>query len=85
MTIYARISNAADRAISNGNADDYMFNMNGVQMQYTTKQDIEFTGSGRTLTMLWRKADAVELTPGLYWVRLYAGGYEIGKTSFKLE
>ena len=85
MTIFARISNAADRAISNGNADDYMFNMNGVQMQYTTKQDIEFTGSGRTLTMLWRKADAVELTPGLYWVRLYAGGYEIGKTSFKLE
>ena len=54
-------------------------------MQYTTKQDIEFTGSGRTLTMLWKRGDAVELTPGLYWVKLYANGYEIGKVSFKLD
>ena len=85
VTIYARISNAADRAICNGNPEDYSFNMNGVQMQYTTKQDIEFTGMGRNLTMLWKKAANIDLGPGLYWVKLYANGYEIGKTSFKLE
>ena len=85
MTIYARISDAADRAIYNGTAENFSFNLNGVTMQYTTKQDIEFTGSGRALTMLWKKSDSVELKPGLYWVKLYANGYEIGKASFKLD
>ena len=85
VTIYARISNAADRAIYNGTAEEFTFDMNGTPMQYTTKQDIEFTGSGRQLTMVWKKSDAVELAPGLYWVKLYANGYEIGKASFKLD
>ena len=85
MTIYARISDAADRAIYNGTAESFSFDLAGTTMQYTTKQDIEFTGSGRTLTMLWKKGDNVELTPGLYWVKLYANGYEIGKASFKLD
>jgi len=85
ITIYARISNAANRVLCNGAADLFSFDLNGVQMQYTTKQDIEFTGYGRNLTMLWKKSDAVEITPGLYWVTLYANGYEIGKTSFKLN
>ena len=85
ITIYARISNAADRAIYNGSAEDFTFDMNGTPMQYTTKQDIEFTGAGRQLTMVWKKSDAVELAPGLYWVKLYANGYEIGKASFKLD
>ena len=85
MTIFARISNAADRAICNGNPENYTFDFNGVQMQYTTKQDIEFTGSGRMLTMLWKKSESLQLGPGLYWVKLYANGYEIGKASFKLE
>ena len=85
MTIFARISDAADRAIYNGTASNFSFDLNGVTMQYTTKQDIEFTGSGRTLTMLWKKGDSVELAPGLYWVKLYANGYEIGKASFKLD
>lgn len=85
VTIYARISNAADRAIYNGTAEEFTFDMNGTPMQYTTKQDIEFTGSGRQLTMVWKKSDAIELAPGLYWVKLYANGYEIGKASFKLD
>lgn len=85
ITIYARITNAFDRVVCNGNIENYSFEMGGVQMQYTTKQDIEFTGYGRNLTMLWRRADATDLQPGLYWVKLYANGYEIGKASFKLE
>jgi len=35
--------------------------------------------------MMWKKAESVELAPGLYWVTLYANGYEIGKVSFKLD
>ena len=85
VTIYARISDASDRAIYNGNAANFSFDLNGVTMQYTTKQDIEFTGSGRNLTMLWRKGENVQLASGLYWIKLYANGYEIGKASFKLD
>lgn len=83
ITIYARIANAANRVVCNGLPES--FDMSGAEMQYTLKQDIEFTGYGRTLAMIWKKADDVELAPGLYWVTLYAGGYEIGKTSFKLD
>lgn len=83
MTIYARIANAANRVVANGQPES--FDMAGVQMQYTMKQDIEFTGYGRNLAMIWKINDDVELTPGLYWVSLYAGGYEIGKVSFKLD
>ena len=85
ITIYARIANAANRVVCNGAMENYSFDLNGTQMQYTTKQDIEFTGYGRNLTMLWRRAEATEMPAGLYWVTLYANGYEIGKTSFKLD
>ncbi len=85
ITIYARIANAANRVLCNGSADVYSFDLNGVQMQYTAKQDIEFTGYSRNLTMLWKKDANMEMAPGLYWVTLYANGYEIGKTSFRLN
>lgn len=85
ITIYARIANAANRVVCNGSIDNYSFDLDGTTMQYTAKQDIEFTGYGRNLTMLWRRAETTELPAGLYWVTLYAGGYEIGKTSFKLD
>ena len=83
ITIYARIADASNRVIANGQPES--FDMSGVQMQYTMKQDIEFTGYGRNLAMIWKKAENVELAPGLYWMTLYAGGYEIGKVSFKLN
>ena len=85
ITIYARIANAANRVVCNDADANQSFDMNGVSMQYTTKQDIEFTGYGRNITMLWKRAESTQLDPGLYWVTLYANGYEIGKTSFKLD
>lgn len=85
ITIYARIANAANRVVTNGDASTSSFDLNGVQMLYTMKQDIEFTGYGRKLTMLWKRMGDTELVPGLYWVTLYANGYEIGKTSFTLK
>ena len=83
ITIYARIANAANRVVANGQAES--FDLSGTPMQYTMKQDIEFTGYGRNLAMIWKKSDDVEMAPGLYWLTLYAGGYEIGKVSFKLD
>lgn len=85
ITIYARITTANNRVLCNGAAENYSFDYNGTPMQYTTKQDIEFTGYGRAISMLWRKGESVEMAPGLYWVTLYANGYEIGKTSFRLN
>lgn len=85
VTIYARIANAANRVVCNGNPSDYTFDMGGVPMQYTLSQDIEFTGAARNISMVWRKFESVTLEPGLYWVTLYANGYEIGKASFTLE
>lgn len=83
ITLYARIANANNRVVTNNASNT--FDLGGIAMQYTTKQDIEFTGYSRKVTMIWKKSDNVELTPGLYWVTLYANGYEIGKTSFTLK
>lgn len=83
ITLYARIANAANRVVSNGNPET--FDLAGISMQYTMKQDIEFTGYGRNVTMIWKKADMVDLPAGLYWVTLYANGSEIGKTSLTLK
>lgn len=83
VTIYARIANANNRIVSNGMPEE--FDMNGVPMQYTMRQDIEFTGAGRKISMIWRKLESVEMPAGLYWVTLFANGNEIGKTSFVLK
>lgn len=85
ITIYARIASANNRVLYNGSADEYTFDLDGVTMNYTTKQEIEFTGASRNVVMIWKKADNVEMPAGLYWVTLYANGFEIGKTSFKLD
>ncbi len=85
VTIYVRIANAANRVVCNGNPGDQTFDMNGIDMQYTTSQVIEFTGASRAINILWRKFDNVTMEPGLYWATLYANGYEIGKTSFTLK
>lgn len=85
ISIYCRITTANNRVVCNGSPEDFSFDMGGVPMQYTMKQDIEFTGYGRNLVMIWRKGNSVELQPGLYWATLYANGYEIGKASFKLD
>ena len=83
VTIYARVATANNRLVSNGDA--IAFVMDGVTMQCTAKQDIEFTGMGRKISMVWRKLDSVEMAAGLYWVTLYANGHEIGKKSFILK
>lgn len=85
VSIYARVANAANRIVCNGDPTSQTFDMGGIPMQYTLKQDIEFTGYSRNIQMVWKRADETELQPGLYWVTLYANGYEIGKTSFKLD
>ncbi len=85
ITIYVRIANAANRVVCNGNPGDLTFDMNGIDMQYTTSQVIEFTGAARNINIVWRKFDNVTMEPGLYWATLYANGYEIGKTSFTLK
>ena len=83
ITIYARISTANNRIIANGTPEE--FEMDGVTMQYTMSQDIEFSGAGRKIMMIWRKLPSVELASGLHWVTLYANGHEIGKASFVLK
>ena len=84
MTIYARIATANNRVVSFGNAETFT-SAEGTEIQYSMKQDIEYTGMERPINMVWKKNQAMELQPGLYWVTLYCNGYEIGKTSFTLE
>lgn len=84
QTIYARITNANNRIVSNGAPASFVM-ADGTDMLYTLSQDIEYTGMQRPISMVWKKDASVELQPGLYWVTLFCNGYEIGKTSFKLS
>ena len=85
ITIYARISNSKNRLVSNEGANSDTFKSGDTDIQYTAKQDIEFWGGSRKVSIVWRKLDSVAMEPGLYWVTLYANGNEIGKVSFTLK
>lgn len=83
ISLYVRIANSGNRVVTDN--PENRFDLNGISMQYTMKQDIEYTGYGRNIVMMWKRGQQPELEPGLYWVTLYANGYEIGKTSFVLK
>ena len=59
ITIYARISNAKNRLVSNEGANSATFQSGDTEIQYTAKQDIEFWGGSRKVSIVWRKLDSV--------------------------
>ena len=83
-TFYARITKGSN-LVTNLGDEPKSFKMDGVDMQYTCEQDLEFYGQSRAFSMIWKKSDATKLDAGVYTVTIYNSGKEIGKANFTLK
>jgi peptidoglycan hydrolase CwlO-like protein len=65
------------------NSEDNLFDFNGKKMVYSARRPFEYTGKATDMCVYFDSKG--ELKPGEYDVYIFADGYEIGNTSFKLE
>lgn len=59
------------------------FNIDGREEFYTVHQDIMFDNSKQVLTYFYEKGS--KYVPGVYEVRIYADGYQIGTKTFEVK
>jgi multidrug efflux pump subunit AcrA (membrane-fusion protein) len=59
------------------------FSLDGREEFFTVHQDILFNNSKQEMTFFYEKG--TKYTPGIYEVRVYADGYQIGNKSFEVK
>ena len=73
---YVRITKPTNEVLTHGGT----FTFEDRQLEYSIKKDIEYTGEEQHVTVYW---DVNEfLSTGTYRVDIFAGGYNIGSTTF---
>ena len=75
-SLYVRITKPTNEVLTNGGT----FTFEDRKLEYSIKKDIEYTGEEQHVTVYW---DVNEfLSTGSYRVDIFAGGYNIGSTTF---
>lgn len=75
-SLYVRITKPTNEVLTNGGT----FTFEDHKLEYSIKKDIEYTGEEQHVTVYW---DVNEfLSTGTYRVDIFAGGYNIGSTTF---
>ena len=77
-TIYIRVINPSGEVINGGGT----CSMEGAQVAYTAKQDVEYTGQEKLMEMFVPKTSLIE---GKYTIQIIADGHEIGSRSVEME
>lgn len=83
-TLYLRVIAPNNKVVVNPDSEN-MFEAEGTTLEYTAKQDIEFSGNSRNAKVIWNKTDTSELIKGFYRISIYCEGYEIGKARIELK
>ena len=85
-TVYMRIARPDGVIILAGEGDDYSFELNGNQLQFTVKQDIVYNNKAQNISMSWTKRDTrAPAMVGMYTVTVFTDNQEIGQTFFELK
>ena len=77
-SIYIRVINPSGEVINGGGT----CTMEGAQVAYTAKQDVEYTGQEKLMEMFVPKTS---LIAGRYTVQVIADGHEIGSRAVEME
>lgn len=77
-SIYIRVINPSGEVINGGGT----CSMEGAQVAYTAKQDVEYTGQEKLMEMFVPKTS---LIAGRYTVQVIADGHEIGSRAVEME
>lgn len=80
--IYMQILDPFSR-IETGESSGNFHTSDGQELQYTTRSSINYLKTNRSYSLEWPKS--TELTPGEYKVVLWADGYKMGESGFKLK
>lgn len=77
-TVYCRVISPSGEVINGGGTCQ----MEGSQVAYTAKQDVDYTGQEKLMEMFVPKTSLIE---GKYTIQVIADGHEIGSRSVEME
>jgi cell division protein ZapB len=81
--IFLRVVDQNDNAIFDVSRGSGSFMLDGREEFYTSKKEILFDNTGQNLSFLYDKGSEYDV--GNYTVEIYADGYMIGSTSFRVK
>lgn len=85
-TLYIRIARPDKEILTPGSGNEYTFEYQGSQIQYSILQLINYENISMSLCVYWKKGSSVQEIPaGLYYVDIFCEGQVIGQTTFTLR
>ena len=85
-TVYIRILRPDNVVVTQKVGEDYSFNYQDQQLEYTTKKEVDYQNEDLYTCLFWTKKSKEESAMiGVYKVSVYTEGYLIGETSFELR
>lgn len=84
--VYVRIARPDTKILSPGIAEDFVFNYQGEQIQYSIYKQTNYDNEAIDLCLEWvKKFDEIDMLEGNYEVIVFADGAEIGTAGFVLD
>jgi len=85
-SIYVRIARPDGVIILAGEGDEYSFELDEKQLQFTIREDIIYDNTAMNITTSWTKRDArAPAMVGMYTITIFMDNQEIGQTFFELK
>ncbi len=84
--IYIRIARPDQEILVKSRIDEYSFEYQGEQLQYTMMETVEYENHAKDVCVYWKKEYSnQEMKPGLYHVDIFCENTIIGHTTFTLR
>lgn len=85
-TVYVRILRPDNVAVTQKVGEDYSFNFQDQQLDYTSKKEVDYQNKDLYTCLFWTKKNKDEAAMiGVYNITVYTDGYLIGEASFELR
>jgi hypothetical protein len=83
--IYIRIARPDNLILARGQGDEYSFEANGVKLQYSIKEVVDYQNKAQKICVNWDKRTDDNAMEGMYKVIVYIDDVEVGTTSITLD
>ncbi len=84
--VYLRIARPDNVILVYDETDEYSFIFKGNRLQYSLKQEIDYSGEAKDVCVYWNKRNTDEETmPGIYKISVYSDNELIGESAFELR
>lgn len=83
--VYIRIARPDKLIIARGQGDEFSFEANGAQLQYSIKQEVDYQNKALDICTQWDKQTDSPAMKGTYDITIWMDGLQIGSSSFILE